>query len=426
MARTADHVAVSPSMAAYNEITEDNIASFHAHGDPIACCPITGVHDLPRRHQGAARIVKARINNQGELPGHRSGRTRRRVFSRSIFRVKVVFDWLIALMAGVTVLLITLVSFLATRLRSRRTRPRSSRIGASQYVPCHALVAVQLVDVHRARGCSSALALRLSRVDRFSEISFTPCEAETMKHLIPAVAVLASSASLLRHCPAARATSRPTPAEAAHQQEDAVLTTFYPDDVLCAPDRGRSCPRRMPRPRGRGPDLLASDPVKQLAALLGCQAHRHQRRQLREMGPPGKPAGQPPRQHNAAGHERIRIHDLRDRDHPQPRPGRRALAQPASTDTPGSVSDMAQEQVARSSPRRDESAAVARARRSNSRQTLEVAHRRICQALHLHFQQNEVNLEGVKLHRLPPGVQLPRPRRAAGTSPTSTSTRTRG
>lgn len=140
MARTADHVAVSPSMAEYNEITDDNIATFHAHGDPSAL-PITGVLIFPDDTK-AHTLVKARINNKGEYQAVDPGELVGELFE-VIFRVKVVFDWLIAMMAAVTVLLITLVSLLATRLRADELATLS-RIGASRaYLVT--LVSVQLV-----------------------------------------------------------------------------------------------------------------------------------------------------------------------------------------------------------------------------------------------------------------------------------------
>ncbi|PHQ82072.1 MAG: hypothetical protein COB69_02900 [Phycisphaera sp.] len=139
MARTADHVAVSPSMAEYNEITDENIASFHAHGDPNLL-PITGVMIFPDDKK-ASTIIMARINNEGKFQAIDPGALVSELFE-VVFRVKVVFDWLIALMAGVTVLLISLVSLLATRLRADELSTLA-RIGASRgYLA--ALVSMQL------------------------------------------------------------------------------------------------------------------------------------------------------------------------------------------------------------------------------------------------------------------------------------------
>lgn len=152
MARTADHVAVSPSMAEYNEITDENIDSFHAHGDP-ELLPITGVMVFPDDMK-AHTIIKARINNKGDFQAVDPGELVGELFD-VVFRVKVVFDWLILLMGVVTVLLVSLVSLLATRLRATELETLA-RIGASRsYLAL--LVTIQLV-ISLAIGVAAGLA----------------------------------------------------------------------------------------------------------------------------------------------------------------------------------------------------------------------------------------------------------------------------
>lgn len=140
MARTPEHVAISPSMSSYNEITPENIASFHAHADP-ASLPISGVLIYPKNAK-AKTLVKARINNAGRYQAIEPGELVEELFD-VVFRVKVVFDWLIVLMGGVTVLLVTLVSILSTRLRQSELETLD-RIGASG-VFRGLLVSMQLV-----------------------------------------------------------------------------------------------------------------------------------------------------------------------------------------------------------------------------------------------------------------------------------------
>ncbi len=127
MARTPDHVAISPSMAVYNEITPENIGSFHAHANPETL-PITGVLIYPSDEK-AKTLIKARINNAGRYQAIEPGELVSELFE-VVFRVKAVFDWLIILMGAVTVLLVTLVSILSTRLR-RGELETLERIGAS-------------------------------------------------------------------------------------------------------------------------------------------------------------------------------------------------------------------------------------------------------------------------------------------------------
>lgn len=140
MARTPDHVAISPSMSAYNEITDENIASFHAHADPESL-PITGVLIFPEDEK-AKTLVKARINNVGRYQAIEPGDLVDELFD-VVFRVKVVFDWLIVLMGVVTVVLVALVSILSTRLR-RAELETLERIGASGAFRA-TLVSMQLV-----------------------------------------------------------------------------------------------------------------------------------------------------------------------------------------------------------------------------------------------------------------------------------------
>lgn len=140
MARTPDHIAVSPSMAEYNEITDENIDTFHAHGDATKL-PITAVLIFPEDEK-AKTIVKARLNNEGTYQAIEPRLLIEELFE-VVFRVKVVFDWLIILMGIVTLLLIALVSLLATRLRADELATLS-RIGASRgFVTL--LAAMQLV-----------------------------------------------------------------------------------------------------------------------------------------------------------------------------------------------------------------------------------------------------------------------------------------
>lgn len=140
MGETDGHVALSPSMTTYNEITEANIAGFHAHADP-GSLPVTGVLIFPRDDK-ARTLVKARVNNAGTYQAIEPGRLVEELFD-AVFRVKAVFDGLIVMMGVVTVLLVALVSILSTRLRQGELQTLE-RIGASGAFR-GVLVAMQLV-----------------------------------------------------------------------------------------------------------------------------------------------------------------------------------------------------------------------------------------------------------------------------------------
>jgi len=152
MARTEDHVAISPSMSAYNEVTEDNIASFHAHAGPEAL-PVTGVLVYPKSDK-AHTLLKARVNNAGRFQAFEPSALVAELFE-VVFRVKSVFDALVAMMGVVTVLLVALVSILSTRLR-RAELETLERIGASGAFR-GSLVAMQLV-IAIALGALAGLA----------------------------------------------------------------------------------------------------------------------------------------------------------------------------------------------------------------------------------------------------------------------------
>lgn len=160
MARTEDHIALSPSMAAYNEITPENIATFHAHADQ-SVLPITGVLIYPRDDK-ARTLAKARINNAGTYQAIEPGELVEELFG-TIFRVKVVFDWLIVLMGIVTVMLVTLVSILSTRLR-RSELETLEKIGASGgfragLVTMQLVIAIAIGALVGLAGAMTALAL---------------------------------------------------------------------------------------------------------------------------------------------------------------------------------------------------------------------------------------------------------------------------
>ncbi|HED52833.1 MAG TPA: hypothetical protein ENJ00_01350 [Phycisphaerales bacterium] len=114
LAETPDTVIISPSMASYNEIKPENIASFHTHGDQ-SNLPITGVMIFPK-DQKAHTIIKARINSEGTYQAVEPSKLVGELFE-IVFRIKAIFDWIIILMGSVTVLLIGLISLLAVRLR---------------------------------------------------------------------------------------------------------------------------------------------------------------------------------------------------------------------------------------------------------------------------------------------------------------------
>ena len=140
LASSPETVIISPSMVTFNEVTADNIASFHTHGDP-ALLPITGVMIFPK-DQKSHTIIQARINNEGTYQAVEPATLVNELFE-IVFRIKMVFDWIIILMGSVTVLLVGLISLLAVRLR-RDELITLDRIGAPRLF-LSILIAMQLL-----------------------------------------------------------------------------------------------------------------------------------------------------------------------------------------------------------------------------------------------------------------------------------------
>ena len=115
--RTAKNVAATAKLYQHSEITDDNIDSFHFHGD-LAQYPITAVIVVPHDDKSGT-ILRGRYLNREE--------TRQIVkpadvidgLLQNIFRIKNVLDAIILVVAIATILAIILVFALSLRLRQR-------------------------------------------------------------------------------------------------------------------------------------------------------------------------------------------------------------------------------------------------------------------------------------------------------------------
>lgn len=117
MKRTDSNVTASVKLFHYNEITEDNIESFHFHGD-TEVYPVTAVIALPFDQKSEA-ILQGRFLGKGELlqifkPSVVIGE-----LLENIFRIKNVLDAIITAVGSVTLLAIGLVFSLSLRLRQK-------------------------------------------------------------------------------------------------------------------------------------------------------------------------------------------------------------------------------------------------------------------------------------------------------------------
>jgi putative ABC transport system permease protein len=126
--RTDDNVTVDNSIDEYQEITPENIDSFHFHGDP-ATFPITAVLVWPRTdkgrtllkaHYGASRTAQILVPTAvvAELMGF-------------LFKLKRFFDANVILVTLATGLFLTLIVLLSLRIR-KRERETLFKIGCSR------------------------------------------------------------------------------------------------------------------------------------------------------------------------------------------------------------------------------------------------------------------------------------------------------
>jgi len=123
MGRSDGNVTTTPKLLQYNEVTPENIASFHDHGDP-ASHPITAVIAVPADEKSGA-ILRGRYIDPSAQSDTQQVLVPREVIGgllENIFRIKNVLDAVILLVGTATVLALVLVFALSVRLRQREIR----------------------------------------------------------------------------------------------------------------------------------------------------------------------------------------------------------------------------------------------------------------------------------------------------------------
>jgi putative ABC transport system permease protein len=136
--RTESNVAATAKLYHYTEITKDNIASFHFHGD-LRQYPITAVIAVPYDEKSGT-ILRGRYLAKEE--------TRQIVkpgdviegLLQNIFRIKNVLDAVISVVALATILAVVLVFALSLRLRQREIKT-IFRLGCSRLTIARLLAA---------------------------------------------------------------------------------------------------------------------------------------------------------------------------------------------------------------------------------------------------------------------------------------------
>lgn len=126
--KSEDHVAMNASVVEYNEITPENIDSFHFHGGP-ELLPLTAVLVIP--HDPKSRtILQARLENSERVQPVPPTIVLNELLEL-VFRIKKFFDANLILVSLATVLFLTLIVLLSLRVR-RREMETLFKIGCSR------------------------------------------------------------------------------------------------------------------------------------------------------------------------------------------------------------------------------------------------------------------------------------------------------
>lgn len=127
--RSDRHIAISEELIEYNEVTSDNLLSFHLHATEDAL-PLSGVLIFPR-DQRSGTLIKSRINVTRDLQA---------VVARSVIdellaivgRVKAILYAFFVVLAVSTASLIALITMLSLKARAREIET-FHRLGCSKW-----------------------------------------------------------------------------------------------------------------------------------------------------------------------------------------------------------------------------------------------------------------------------------------------------
>ena len=164
LSRSEDNVVTNASIVEYNEVTPENIASFHTHAGPDEL-PLSAIIVLPIDHKSAT-LLKARYN---------VSETQRMLvpevviteLMELVFKVKRFFDANFALITVSTVLFIVLVVLLSRRIRAREMETMY-KIGCSRmtvfWLQATELAIVLLLSIGLAGALSVVVVLAAPRL----------------------------------------------------------------------------------------------------------------------------------------------------------------------------------------------------------------------------------------------------------------------
>ncbi|MBI2421728.1 MAG: hypothetical protein HYV27_02780 [Candidatus Hydrogenedentes bacterium] len=155
--RTGNTVVANAALPEYTEITDENIGSFHFHGDP-AGFPITALIALPRDEKSAV-LLRGRYEQQDAaaqlvIPEDVVGE-----IMEMVFKAQRIFNYTVVCIAAATVLFLVLIISLSLRLRSTELQTLH-KLGCSRHTMI-TLVGAELILIGGISSLFSAGALVL-------------------------------------------------------------------------------------------------------------------------------------------------------------------------------------------------------------------------------------------------------------------------
>ena len=154
--RSKDSITANAKLFQYAEITEENMDSFHFHGD-ASVYPVTAVMAVPNDTK-AATLLRGRYLDNQQYHLVRPTEVIEGLLE-NIFRIKSVIDSVIAIVGFATVLAIILVFALSVRLRQRELAT-IYKLGCSRMTVLK-LIASEIVIILAASSIVSSLLLKI-------------------------------------------------------------------------------------------------------------------------------------------------------------------------------------------------------------------------------------------------------------------------
>ncbi len=157
--REGDNIVANASVRQFNEITLDNLDSFHFHGDNDNN-PISAIIPLPHDEKSAVLLLGRYLEERKDLQIVRSQRVVGELLD-TVFTVRDTIVVGIAVVALATATIALLVFYLSLRLR-RGERFTLARIGASR-LQIQALMATEVIAVLSMSAVLSAVLIALTQ-----------------------------------------------------------------------------------------------------------------------------------------------------------------------------------------------------------------------------------------------------------------------